>query len=73
MADPNLAGESIDVDVNESLREIQKQRTLRTIGVVVGLAAILTIGAILVIAAYGDESEAVRDIKAAHPEAIPNP
>jgi hypothetical protein len=66
MQDPNDG--SIDIDVTQSLREIQRQRTLRTIGVVVGLAAVLTIGIVVVIAAYSDESDAIRDIKAAHPE-----
>lgn len=73
MADPNFPNGSIDVDVDESLREIQKQRTMRTIGVVLGLAAVLAIGAILVVAAYSDESEAIRDIKAAQPESSPAP
>ncbi len=73
MADPNFPSGSIDVDVDESLREIQKQRTVRTIGVVLGLAAALVIGALLVVAAYSDESEAIRDIKAAQPESNPAP
>jgi len=73
VADPNFPSGSIDVDVDESLREIQKQRTVRTIGVVLGLAAALVIGALLVVAAYSDESEAIRDIKAAQPESNPAP
>jgi hypothetical protein len=40
---------------------------------VLGITAILAIGSVLVIAAYADESEAIRDIKAAHPEAIRTP
>ena len=73
MGDLNPNDGSIDIDVSQSLREIERQRTMRTIGVVVGLAAALTIGIVVVIAAYSDESEAIREIKAAHPEAKPAP
>ena len=72
MANPNLP-ESIDIDVTQSLREIQRQRTLRTVGVVVGIAAVLAIGGILVVAAYSDESQAIRDIKAAQPDSNRTP
>lgn len=71
MADPNLHDDSIDVDVTQSLREIERQRTMRTIGVIVGLAAVLTIGIIFVVAAYSHESDAMREIKAAQPESAP--
>lgn len=72
MVDPNLP-ESIDIDVTQSLREIQRQRTLRTVGVVVGITAVLAIGGILVVAAYSDESQAIRDIKAAQPDSNRTP
>jgi hypothetical protein len=58
----------VDAEIAASVRYIQKQRTLRTVGVVVGLAAVLGIGALIVMAAYADESESVRQIKAAQPE-----
>lgn len=73
MGDFNPKDGSVDIDVTQSLREIERQRTLRTIGVVVGLAAVLTIGIVVVIAAYSDESEAIREIKAAQPESNPAP
>jgi len=73
MGDFNPNDGSIDIDVAQSLREIERQRTMRTIGVVVGLAAVLTIGIVVVIAAYADESDAIREIKAAHPESNPAP
>lgn len=73
MSDLNPNDGSIDIDVTQSLREIERQRTMRTIGVVVGLAAVLTIGIVVVIAAYSDESEAIREIKAAQPESNPAP
>lgn len=73
MSDLNPNDGSIDIDVSQSLREIERQRTMRTIGVVVGLAAVLTIGIVVVIAAYSDESDAIREIKAAHPESNPAP
>ncbi|HEU5075654.1 MAG TPA: hypothetical protein VFU02_15785 [Polyangiaceae bacterium] len=71
MSDLHPNDGSIDIDVAQSLREIERQRTIKTVGVVVGLAAVLTIGIVVVIAAYSDESDAVRDIKAAQPESNP--
>lgn len=71
MSDLHPNDGSIDVDVAQSLREIERQRTIKTVGVVVGLAAALTIGIVVVIAAYSDDSDAVRDIKAAQPESNP--
>ena len=73
MADPNLQGELVDAEIAQSVRYIQKQRTMRTVAVVVGLAAVLGIGALVVMAAYSDESESIRQIKAAHPESIQQP
>jgi predicted protein tyrosine phosphatase len=72
MANPNVPN-SIDVDLAQSLRQIERQRKTRMVLVLVGIAAALTIGSVLVIAAYADESEAVRDIKAAQPESTPAP
>jgi hypothetical protein len=68
MADPNLQGELVDAEIAQSVRYIQKQRTMRIIAVVLGLAAVLGIGALVVMAAYSDESESIRQIKAAQPE-----
>ena len=68
MADPNLQSELVDAEIAQSVRYIQKQRTMRTVAVVVGLAALLGIGAVIVMAAYADESDAIRQIKAAQPE-----
>ena len=68
MANPNLQGDLVDAEIAQSMRYIQRQRTLRTIAVVLGLAAVLGIGAIIVVAAYSDESDSIREIKAAHPE-----
>lgn len=68
MADPNLQGELVDAEIAQSMRYIQKQRTMRTVAVVLGLAAAIGIGAFIVMAAYSDESEAIRQIKAAQPD-----
>lgn len=70
MADPNLQGELVDAEIAQSVRYIQKQRTMRTVAVIVGLAAVLGIGALIVMAAYSDESESIRQIKASHPESL---
>lgn len=51
---PDQASIDVDREIRESMRVIQQQRSMKLVGVIVGLVVALIVGSIAVYLAYGD-------------------
>ncbi len=58
---PDQAGIDVDREIRESMRIIQQQRSMKLVGVIVGLVVALIVGSLAVYLAYGDTPEGKPD------------